>query len=156
MTKIVIFTDGAARGNPGPGGYGVILMSGQHRKELSGGFVCTTNNRMELLAVIIGLETLKIDNCEVVIYSDSRYVVDAVEKNWINGWIQRQFKNVKNVDLWQRYLKIAKNHNVRFEWIKGHDGNFENQHCDQLAVKASFLPDLPEDEGYMGNNGGLE
>ena len=143
-----MFTDGAARGNPGPGGYGVVLMSGVHRKELSGGFACTTNNRMELLAVIVGLEALKIANSDVIVYSDSRYVVDAIEKNWLNGWIQRRFKNVKNVDLWQRYMKVAKNHNIRFEWVKGHDGVPENERCDQLAVNASLQPDLPEDEEY--------
>ena len=151
MTQITIFTDGAARGNPGPGGYGVVLMSGKYRKELSGGFAHTTNNRMELLAVIIGLEVLKIDNCEVVVYSDSRYVVDAIEKKWLNGWVQRRFKNVKNVDLWQRYLKVAKKHKVSFIWVKGHDGIAENERCDQLAVEASLKLDLPEDEEYKGN-----
>ena len=151
-----MFTDGAARGNPGPGGYGVVLMSGVHRKELSGGFACTTNNRMELLAVIVGLEALKIANSDVIVYSDSRYVVDAIEKNWLNGWIQRRFKNVKNVDLWQRYMKVARNHNVQFKWVKGHNGIPENERCDQLAVEASLQPDLPEDEEYNGNNGGLE
>ena len=156
MTQITIFTDGAAKGNPGPGGYGVVLMSGKHQKELSGGFACTTNNRMELLAVIIGLEALKVDKCEVVVYSDSRYVVDAIEKGWLKGWIQRRFKNVKNVDLWQRYLKVAANHSVRFVWIKGHDGIAGNERCDQLAVEASLLSGLPEDEGYNENNGGVE
>ena len=156
MAQVTIFTDGAARGNPGPGGYGVVLMSGKHRKELSGGFACTTNNRMELLAVIIGLEALKITKSEVIVYSDSRYVVDAIEKKWLNGWVQRRFKNVKNVDLWQRYLKVAVNHSVRFVWVKGHDGVAENERCDQLAVEASLLPGLPEDEGYNLNNGIME
>lgn len=152
MSKITIYTDGAARGNPGPGGYGVVLMSGPHRKELSGGFALTTNNRMELLAVIVGLETLKKANSEVTIYSDSKYVVDAVEKKWVFGWQQKGFKNKKNPDLWKRFLKIYPKHQVKFIWIKGHANIKENERCDQLAVAASHKKNLPDDVGYVSDN----
>ena len=149
MSNITIYTDGAARGNPGPGGYGVVLIAGKHRKELSGGFKHTTNNRMELLAVIVGLETLKNENSEVTVYSDSKYVVDAVEKRWVFGWQKKTFKGKKNPDLWRRFLKIYAKHNVRFIWVKGHANIPENERCDTLAVEASFLPELPEDTGYI-------
>jgi ribonuclease HI len=152
MSKITIYTDGAARGNPGPGGYGVVLMSGPHRKELSGGFALTTNNRMELLAVIVGLETLKKANSDVTIYSDSKYVVDAVEKKWVFGWQKKGFKNKKNPDLWKRFLKIYPKHQVKFIWVKGHANIKENERCDQLAVKASHQSNLPDDVGYVSNN----
>lgn len=148
MPAITIFTDGAARGNPGPGGYGVVLISGKHRKELSGGFANTTNNRMELLAVITGLEALKVENSEVTVYADSRYVVDAVEKGWLTGWAKKQFKGRKNADLWERFLKVYRKHRVRFVWVKGHAAIPENERCDQLAVEASWQPNLPRDEGY--------
>lgn len=154
MTKsprITIFTDGAARGNPGPGGYGVVLLSGGHRKELSAGFARTTNNRMELLAVIVALEALKVPNCEVTIYSDSKYVVDAVEKKWLWGWVKKRFKGKKNVDLWTRFIPVYKKHNVRFVWVKGHADIPENERCDQLAVEASMAPGLSRDEGYIQN-----
>ncbi|MFC2137054.1 ribonuclease HI [Bacteroidota bacterium] len=146
--NIVIYTDGAASGNPGPGGYGVVLMSGKHRKELSQGYRKTTNNRMELLAVIVALEALKINNSDVTIYSDSKYVVDAVEKGWIFSWEQKRFKKKKNPDLWIRFLKVYRNHNIKFVWVKGHDNNIENERCDKLAVEASKLPYLLIDEGY--------
>ncbi len=147
--QITIYTDGAARGNPGPGGYGVVLISGQHRKELSEGFELTTNNRMELLAVIKGLEALKVENCLVTVYSDSKYVVDAVEKRWVWNWVKTRFKGKKNADLWQRFLKIYEKHQVRFVWVKGHASIPGNERCDQLAVEASMGPNLPKDVGYL-------
>jgi ribonuclease HI len=149
--NITIYTDGAARGNPGPGGYGAVLMSGQFRKELSGGFEMTTNNRMELLAVIVALEALKIENSQVTIYSDSKYVVDAVEKGWIWNWVKIRFKGKKNEDLWLRFLKIYQKHKVKFVWVKGHAEIPENERCDQLAVEASMQPRLKKDTGYLAS-----
>jgi ribonuclease HI len=146
--KIIIYTDGAASGNPGPGGYGVVLLSGSHRKEISQGFRHTTNNRMELLAVITGLEALKFDNCEVTVYTDSRYVADAIEKGWIFSWEKKRFVGKKNPDLWSRFLKVYRKHKVKFIWIKGHALIPENERCDRLAVEASQQKDLPDDEGY--------
>jgi ribonuclease HI len=154
MTSITIYTDGAAKGNPGPGGYGAILQSGPHYKEISQGFRLTTNNRMELLSVIVCLEMLKQDGCEVMVYSDSKYVVDAVEKNWIGGWVKRGWKNVKNPDLWKRYLEVAQRHNVRFKWIKGHNGHQMNERCDFLAVEASNGRNLLVDTWYEANQKG--
>jgi len=150
--KITIYTDGAARGNPGPGGYGVVLMSGKHRKELSEGFQHTTNNRMELLAVIKGLEALKNAGSEVTIYTDSKYVADAVEKGWVFGWERKQFKKTKNPDLWKRFLKIYRKYKVKFVWVKGHANIPENERCDELAVAASMQPDLQEDTGYSNDD----
>ncbi|HOI48660.1 MAG TPA: ribonuclease HI [Prolixibacteraceae bacterium] len=147
--KIVIYTDGAARGNPGPGGYGAVLLSGPHRKELSEGFRLTTNNRMELLAVIKALEALKFENCDVTVYTDSRYVADAVEKGWVFNWVKKQFKGKKNPDLWLRFLEVYKKHRIRFVWVKGHADNPLNERCDQLAVEASLRPGLQEDTGYQ-------
>ena len=134
---IQIYTDGAASGNPGPGGYGVILRSGQHYKELSGGFRLTTNNRMELLAVIEGLKAIKNTNQQITIYSDSKYVVDSVEKGWVFGWVKKAFKDKKNKDLWLQYLELHKLHQIKFIWIKGHNDHPENERCDRLAVFAS-------------------
>lgn len=148
MPQITIFTDGSSRGNPGPGGYGIVLKSGQFRKELSQGYKLTTNNRMELLAVIVALETLKFPNSDVVIYTDSKYVVDAVEKSWVFDWVKKDFKGKKNRDLWERFLKIYKSHNIRFHWIKGHSDNLENNHCDKLAVNAALGSNLIDDLGY--------
>lgn len=148
MQSIIVYTDGAARGNPGPGGYGVVLMSGKHRKELSEGFKLTTNNRMELLAVIVALETLKKEGSNVTVYTDSKYVADAVEKNWVFNWEKKNFKKKKNPDLWIRFLKIYRKHIVKFIWIKGHANNPENERCDQLAVMASKQSNLYEDKGY--------
>jgi ribonuclease HI len=146
---ITMYTDGAAQGNPGRGGYGVVLKYKQHRKELSQGYRLTTNNRMELLAVIVGLEAIKEPGYEVTIYSDSRYVVDAVEKKWLWGWVKKGFAKVKNPDLWQRLLKVYPKHKVRFVWVKGHAGNPENERCDQLAVQAASNRQLLlVDEGY--------
>ncbi len=149
MPNITIYTDGAARGNPGPGGYGVVLMSGKHRKELSGGFKLTTNNRMELLAVIVGLEALKQQGSVVTVYSDSKYVVDAVEKGWVFNWVKKSFKGKKNADLWRRFLQIYPKHKVKFVWVKGHANIPENERCDQLAVAASLQKNLPDDKGYL-------
>ena len=137
LPMIGLYTDGASSGNPGPGGYGVILRSGPHYKELSEGFRKTTNNRMELLAVIKGLEALKKLKQDVVVYSDSKYVIDSVTKRWVYGWLQKGFAGKKNKDLWIRFLNVHKLHNVRFVWVKGHAGHPENERCDQLAVQAS-------------------
>jgi ribonuclease HI len=146
---IDIYTDGAASGNPGPGGYGVILRSGAHYKELSGGFRLTTNNRMELLAVIVGLQTIKSPGQQVTVYSDSKYVVDSVEKKWVFGWVKTGFKGKKNSDLWMRFLNIYKQHHVKFVWIKGHNSHPENERCDQLAVAESRKGNtLPPDVGF--------
>lgn len=147
-TKITMYTDGAASGNPGPGGFGVVLMSGPHRREISEGFRLTTNNRMELLAVIVGLEALKNPGCEVTIYSDSKYVIDSVEKGWLQGWVKTDFKKKKNTDLWKRFLKVYLKHNVAFKWVKGHAGIPENERCDFLAVEASQQISLLIDTGY--------
>lgn len=145
---IEVFTDGAAKGNPGPGGYGVILRQGQFYKELSGGFQYTTNNRMELLAVIVALETIKKIPSEIVVTSDSKYVVDAINKGWLKNWILKNFRNTKNSDLWIRFHLIYKQHHVQFKWIKGHNLHAENERCDVLAVTASLQRNLPKDEGY--------
>jgi ribonuclease HI len=133
---IEIFTDGASSGNPGPGGYGVILRSGKYYKELAEGFRKTTNNRMELLAVIKGLEAIKLPNQDVMIFSDSKYVIDSIEKRWVYGWVQKGFKDKKNKDLWLRYLEVSKLHNIKFTWVRGHNGHPENERCDVLAVAA--------------------
>ncbi|MBK9733145.1 MAG: ribonuclease HI [Chitinophagaceae bacterium] len=151
LPTIYIYTDGACSGNPGPGGYGVILKSGNHEKELSEGFIKTTNNRMELMAVIKGLEALKINGSNVVVVSDSKYVVDAVKLGWLFNWEKKGWKKVKNPDLWQRLLALYKKHNVTFKWIRGHDGHFENERCDELAVNASQQSHLNLDLGYEGS-----
>ncbi|TCC96144.1 ribonuclease HI [Pedobacter hiemivivus] len=134
---IEVYTDGAASGNPGPGGYGVILRAGQHYKELSAGFRMTTNNRMELLAVIVALQALKTPGQQVTVFSDSKYVIDSVEKKWVFGWLKTGFKGKKNKDLWMRFLNVYKLHDVKFVWVKGHNNHPENERCDQLAVAAS-------------------
>ncbi|MCC8019228.1 MAG: ribonuclease HI [Rikenellaceae bacterium] len=149
MAKVVIYTDGSALGNPGPGGYGVVMLAPpNHRKELSGGFRLTTNNRMELMAVCVGLETLKVEPCDVTIYSDSQYVVNAVEKGWVFGWERKGFKGKKNPDLWRRFLTVYRRHRVKFVWVKGHAEIPENERCDRLAVAAANGTNLPEDTGY--------
>ena len=145
---IEIYTDGAAKGNPGPGGYGTILKKGNHEKELSQGYRYTTNNRMELLAAIIGLEALKNEGLDVTIYSDSKYVVDAVELKWVFGWVKKNFKDKKNADLWLRFLEVYKKHRVKFKWIKGHNDHPYNERCDRLAVAASESKNLLVDEEY--------
>lgn len=150
--KIIIYTDGAARGNPGPGGYGALLKSGKHYKELSEGYRLTTNNRMELLAVIVALESLIIEGSSVDIYTDSRYVCDAVEKGWLFDWEKKSFKKKKNVDLWQRFLLVYRKHKVSIHWVKGHASIPENERCDELAVEASHLAKKKIDEGYESLN----
>lgn len=135
--KVQIYTDGAAKGNPGPGGYGAILRFGSNEKELSQGFRMTTNNRMELLAVIVALENLKTNKYPVEVYSDSKYVIDAITKGWLQSWVKIGFKRKKNEDLWMRYLKVASKFQIHFFWVKGHNGHPENERCDQLAVKAA-------------------
>jgi ribonuclease HI len=147
MGEVVIYTDGAASGNPGPGGFGTLLIYGQHTKEASEGYRLTTNNRMELLAVIVGLEMLT-RPCSVLVVSDSKYVVDAVEKKWVFNWEKKGFKDKKNVDLWKRFLEIHQKHQIRFKWIKGHSGHPENERCDELAVAASKKNQLLVDFGY--------
>ena len=128
---IFLYTDGAASGNPGPGGYGVVLKCEGYEKEMSGGFACTTNNRMELLAVIVGLEAVKWRNARVEVYSDSSYVVKAVNENWLENWQRRAWKKVKNVDLWYRFIEVYRRHRVTFHWLKGHAGHPENERCAQ-------------------------
>lgn len=145
---VVIYTDGASRGNPGPGGYGTVLKYGKHRKELSEGFRKTTNNRMELLAVIKGLEALTREGLEVIIYSDSKYVVEAVEKGWLWGWVKKGFKDKKNPDLWMRFIPAYKRQKVKFKWVKGHAGIPENERCDQLAVQSAESHNLLIDHGF--------
>lgn len=149
MHHIKIYTDGSSRGNPGPGGFGVILISGDHRKEISKGFKLTTNNRMELLAVIVGLEAIKNHDNVIDIYSDSKYVVESVEKKWVFGWEKKGFKDKKNPDLWKRFLAIYTKHKVKFHWIKGHNAHPENERCDVLATEAADGFDLQIDSGYQ-------
>lgn len=151
MTSIRIYTDGAAQGNPGPGGYGVILKYKDRVKELSGGFRRTTNNRMELLAVIAGLEAIKKEGIPVNIYSDSQYVVKAVQEGWLWSWEKKNFKDKKNADLWKRYIPLHKKYKPKFHWIRGHAGHVENERCDYLAVKAASGPDLAIDTAYETN-----
>jgi ribonuclease HI len=150
--SIQLYTDGASSGNPGPGGYGAILRSGQHYKELSQGFRKTTNNRMELLAVIKGLEALKSPNQQVTIYSDSKYVIDAIEKKWLQGWVKKGFAGKKNSDLWLRYLEVSRIHQIRLVWVKGHAGHPENERCDQLAVAAGKQKELLIDSVFEAEN----
>jgi ribonuclease HI len=147
---ISVYTDGASRGNPGPGGYGVVMLYGNLRKELSEGFKVTTNNRMELMSVIVALEALKKENALVTIYSDSKYVVDSVEKKWVFGWEKKNYKDKKNPDLWMRFLRVYRKHQVKFVWVKGHASNKENNRCDELAVAAAMGSNLKADYGYVG------
>jgi ribonuclease HI len=142
---IEIFTDGSARGNPGPGGYGIILRFNDQLKEISGGFRRTTNNRMELLALIVALESLKTNKLPIRVYSDSKYVIDAITKKWVHGWAKKGFKGKKNPDLWKRYLDLEKQFHLEFIWVKGHNGHPENERCDVLAVGAALSPNLPAD-----------
>ena len=152
MKSVSIFTDGACLGNPGPGGYGIILVDGKNRKELSGGYRLTTNNRMELTAAIQGLAALK-QPCQVQLFSDSQYLVEAMEKGWAqrwqaNNWYRNKKDKAANQDLWQELLNLCQKHTVRFVWIRGHDGHPENEQCDKLAVAAAHFPELPSDDGY--------
>jgi len=150
--NITIYTDGSSLGNPGPGGYGTVLKTERHRKELSQGYRLTTNNRMELMAVIAGLEALKIPQCKVTVYSDSQYVVNSLEKRWVFEWEKKAFKDKKNVDLWKRFLQVYRCHEVKLVWVKGHDGNKENERCDHLAVEAANSQPLMIDTGYEVEN----
>ena len=136
MKKIIIYTDGAAKGNPGNGGYGIVMKCGTYRKEFSEGFRKTTNNRMELLAVIIALENIK-RALPVEVYSDSKYVVDSISKGWLFGWVKKDFKGKKNKDLWVRYLNLHYKFDIKYFWVKGHANNIENERCDELAVAAA-------------------
>lgn len=152
MKHLVMHTDGACSGNPGPGGYGTVMQFGNRRTELSGGFRRTTNNRMELLAVIAGFEALK-QPCAVTVYSDSKYVVDAVNKGWArrwraNGWLRNKREKAENLDLWERLLDLIETHSVVFRWVKGHAGDEGNERADALAVTASTGKNLGTDEGY--------
>ncbi len=152
MKNLTVYTDGACSGNPGSGGYGIVMIYGAYRKEISKGYKRTTNNRMELLAVITALEALK-EPCAVTLYSDSKYVTDSITKGWVyswqkNGWIKSDKKKALNVDLWERLLPLLKRHKVNFIWVKGHADNVENERCDSLAVAAASGDDLSEDEGY--------
>jgi len=155
IKDVTIYTDGACIGNPGPGGYGAVLIYDGHRRELSGGYRKTTNNRMEMMAAIIGLEALKA-RCSVTLYSDSDYLVKAVSKGWAqrwraNGWRRNKRERALNPDLWQRLLQLCECHEVQFRWVKGHAGTPENTRCDELAMKAARQPDLPPDEGYVSD-----
>ena len=149
--RVNIYTDGSSIGNPGPGGYGIIMewVGKNLIKEFSKGFTETTNNRMELLAVIIGLELLKKDGFDVVVFSDSKYVIDAVKKKWLFEWKKNNFKKKKNIDLWKRFLIVYKKHNVKFEWIKGHNNHPQNERCDFLAVEAANSNKLFVDDGFI-------
>jgi len=152
---VVIYTDGACSGNPGPGGYGVVMLYNGYRKELSGGFRLTTNNRMEMLAAIEGLRALT-DRCAVTLYSDSKYLINAIEQGWAvrwraNGWMRNKKEKAVNPDLWAQLLDLCARHQVEFVWVRGHAGNVENERCDRLAVAASQQRNLPEDEGYLAS-----
>jgi ribonuclease HI len=146
--QVTIYTDGAAKGNPGPGGFGTLMVSGQHKKSISQGYRLTTNNRMELLAVIVGLRALKKPNTQVLVVSDSKYVVDTVTKGWLQNWRKKGYTGKKNPDLWEAYYQAALPHQVQFKWIKGHNGHPENEFCDQLAVKAAESKELLIDKEY--------
>jgi ribonuclease HI len=157
LKEVIIYTDGGCEPNPGTGGYGAVLMHGKHRKEISGGFRLTTNNRMELNAVIEALKALK-EPCRVKLYSDSEYVVKAITQGWVQKWIKKRWKKVKNPDLWKILIELTGKHQVEFYWVKGHAGIIENERCDQLALEASKLPDLPPDVVYetTGSDNGLD
>lgn len=149
---IRIYTDGSSRGNPGPGGYGIVMTCGSHRKEVSKGFRLTTNNRMELLAVIDGLNLLKTDQLPVEIITDSKYVANAVEKRWVFNWAKKGFKGKKNEDLWRQFLNLYPKFKIRFKWVKGHSGHPENEKCDQLAVEAALGGNLAIDVAFENKN----
>ncbi|MGN7824513.1 ribonuclease HI [Chitinophaga varians] len=152
MAELQIYTDGASRGNPGPGGYGVVLLWGSVRKELSQGYRKTTNNRMELLAVITALEALKKEGLEMTIFTDSKYVVDSIEKGWIWGWVKTGFKDKKNKDLWMRFIPLYRRHKVKMQWVKGHASNPLNNRCDELATQAADSGNWLIDQGFESGN----
>jgi ribonuclease HI len=147
VKEVTIYTDGACIGNPGPGGYGVVLLFGRHRREISGGFRLTTNNRMEIIAAIIGLKALKA-KCTVKIFSDSQYLVDSMSKGWVMKWKSKGWRKAKNPDLWRQLLEACEPHEVGFYWVQGHAGDPENERCDQLSMQAAQRRDLPPDTGY--------
>lgn len=160
LEHVTIYTDGACIGNPGPGGYGVILLCEGQRKELSGGYRRTTNNRMEIMAAIVGLEALR-KKCRVTLYSDSEYLVKAISRGWAhrwraNGWKRNKRDKALNVDLWGRLLQLCEHHEVQFTWVKGHAESSENIRCDELALQAAQQPDLPIDEGYLSQGRGRD
>ncbi len=150
--NVTIYTDGSALGNPGRGGYGIVMLSGAFRKEISDGYRLTTNNRMELLAVIVAIESMKKRGCNLTIYSDSSYVVNAIEKRWVWGWQKVNFKEKKNADLWQRFLKIYPTQNIKMVWVKGHADIPENERCDILAKSAAAAAELKCDSWYEANS----
>ena len=149
---VKIYTDGSSRGNPGPGGFGVVMVFGENRKELSRGYKLTTNNRMELLAVVSALEILKTNKFKIHITSDSKYVIDSITKGWLNGWVKKKFKGKKNKDLWLRYLKVSESYDISYTWVKGHAGHIENERCDYLAVQAADFGPWEIDQGYEKDN----
>ncbi|MGE0883065.1 MAG: ribonuclease HI [Blastocatellales bacterium] len=156
LKQVVIYTDGACSGNPGPGGYGAVLLFNGHRKELSGGFRRTTNNRMELLGAIEALRALK-ESCSVKLHTDSQYIVNAIEKGWAkrwqaNGWMRNKKEKAVNPDLWEQLLTLCQQHKVEFVWVRGHNGDKENERCDRLAVAAAQQPNLPADDVYEGSS----
>ena len=153
MKQVIIYTDGGCLGNPGPGGYGIVLLNGEHRKELSEGYSLTTNNRMELMACIVGLQALKY-KCSVIVYTDSKYIIDSISNSWVkrwkaNDWKRNKKEKAENIDLWDKLLSLIDQHEVEFKWIKGHSGNKENERCDKLAGKAALKKNLPEDVNYV-------
>jgi ribonuclease HI len=153
IKNVTIYTDGACLGNPGPGGYGIVLLYYGHKRELSGGYRKTTNNRMEIMAAIVGLEALK-EKCRVTLHSDSEYLVKPMSRGWArrwraNGWKRSKREKALNPDLWERLLQLCEHHEVQFSWVKGHTGTPENTRCDELAVQAARQPNLPEDQGYV-------
>jgi ribonuclease HI len=157
LKRVTIYTDGACAGNPGPGGYGVVLLYGPHRKELSGGFSLTTNNRMELMAAIVGLRALK-SRCAVRLCTDSQYLASAIAQGWArrwqaNGWQRNRKEKALNADLWQELLELCARHEVEFVWVQGHAGNPENERCDQLSTQAAAASNLPPDTGYEAADG---
>jgi ribonuclease HI len=154
LSQLIIHTDGAARGNPGPGGYGAVLHWGSTYKEISQGYKFTTNNRMELMAVIAALKLLTRPGLDIIIYTDSSYIVNAIEKKWLDGWVKKGFVGKKNEDLWRMYLQESKKHKIKFIWVKGHANNAWNNRCDQLATTAADGANLIEDIGYINSNRG--
>ncbi|MBW3622598.1 MAG: ribonuclease HI [Armatimonadetes bacterium] len=160
LQKVIIYTDGACIGNPGPGGYGIVLLYGTKRREISGGFRLTTNNRMEIMAAIVGLQALRY-KCDVTLYTDSQYLVDSIMKGWAqrwraNRWMRNKKEKALNTDLWERLLDLCARHEIKFEWVRGHAGDRENERCDELSVQAALWKDLPPDIGYKREKASAE